>query len=242
MKRDMIEEDAPAERQRQLEALGLVDSSDAVERRGYLVVPGPLKKYSSAIIAQACKCYVPAPTPKVVKITKTVTQTTVRASTQTRTASKVGNTVRVSLTSTYSTTSTTSLPGVSETETIPETKTVTDVASVTQTQTATATATTYVGTYTRQFAGSNCVQNKYNHYDLVDEAYTTDDRMFQVCAARCDSYGSGCASFFAYQDNDYPYTWCIIDNEPYDASYRQCSIPFSGRNLAYNAPSVGVGG
>lgn len=227
-------QNAVVERERQLKALDVLEERGMTPRK--IVVPAKLKLFASAAISTACKCYVTAPT-KIVKTTTTITKTAVKTNTDVVTTSKPVATSYISITKTYTTTETTVLPGVTLTETLVQTESTTSTIKITAANTAKATVTaTAPGLFIRQFSGNNCVQNKYNHYELVQEAYSTPERLFQVCAAKCASFGAGCRSFFAYQDNDYPYQWCIIDDAPYDPSYRQCGIPFSGVNLAYNSP------
>ena len=228
--------DAVAERSRQLEALGVLEDRDLDGRSNNVQVPDKLIEVAPSILSKVCKCYVTTVTTTIkttVQATRTAPQTRIKVTTLSRAA---GTTV-VTVVQTRTRFRTVTLPGVTKTTTIEELATQYSTVSVTATTTVPATVTAYApGTYTLQFSGNGCVQNEYTHYDLVNEPYSTNERLFQVCAAQCASYGSACKSFFAYQDNEFPYQWCIIDDQPYDPSYRQCSIPFSGANLAYNSP------
>ncbi len=230
-----MRQDAVAERENILAKLVARGKVDLKPRAP--VIPSQLKAFASSVISTACGCYVTTPT-TTVATTTTSTSTSFTTATAAFTTHVPGSTVVVPTETVTTTTTTTTLPGMTTTTNVGTTTTLLTTTSTTTTNVvvSTVTATTTSPTFTRAFSGNNCVYNEYVAYDLINEPYSTPDRLFQVCAADCASHGSQCKFFFAYQDNQYPYQWCIIDNKPYQPSYLQCGIPFSGVDLGYNSP------
>ncbi|KAL5404104.1 hypothetical protein PMIN06_010539 [Paraphaeosphaeria minitans] len=204
--------------------------------------PSELRPIVLDLASQACSCYItsePAST-RVVTATakarsiKTIT-TTVSTIVVPSSTTSVTSTVVVGAVSTTTTTSITTATEQSF-STVYEIVTSTTISTATG-PTVTTTITVPVGytqTYRKDSAPA-CVYNRYTNYDTITDSPGPNNDYapaMQECAAIC-SRTSSCKFFLMYIDAQGDNGWCITDDQPYDAGFMQCNIPFSKFSVGY---------